>query len=95
LYNKSKAVPYISTAKAGSFTEHLVNENKSMMKKTITSLERIDEPTDPYNMTVDNSSTYFADGFAVHNKDRHPSSLRIQMSGNYIQGGGQTAMEKV
>ena len=29
-----------------------VNENKSMMKKTITSLERTNEPTDAYNMTV-------------------------------------------
>ena len=42
-----------------------VNENKSMMKKTITSIERINEPTDAYNMTVDNTNTYFAGGFAA------------------------------
>jgi len=37
-------------------------------KKTITSLKRIDEKTDVYNMTVDNTHTYFANDFAVHNK---------------------------
>jgi hypothetical protein len=48
-----------------------VMENKSLVKKTISSNTRINEKTDAYNLSVDNTQTYFADGFAVHNKTNY------------------------
>lgn len=45
-----------------------VDEAGEMRPKRIDSIRRVDEKTDVYNMTVDNTHTYFADGFAVHNK---------------------------
>ena len=43
-------------------------KNQKLVEKTITKKTRIDEKTDVYNMTVDNTHTYFANDFAVHNK---------------------------
>lgn len=43
-------------------------KNQKLEEKTITKKTRIDEKTDVYNMTVDNTHTYFANDFAVHNK---------------------------
>jgi hypothetical protein len=48
-----------------------VMENKSLVKKTISSNTRINEKTDAYNLSVNNTQTYFADGFAVHNKTNY------------------------
>jgi hypothetical protein len=45
-----------------------VEEGGEMMPKQITSIKRVDEKTDVYNMTVDGTHTYFANGFGVHNK---------------------------
>ena len=45
-----------------------VIENGSLKKKTVTSNTRINEPTDAYNLSVDNTNTFFANDFAVHNK---------------------------
>ena len=45
-----------------------VMEGKSLAKKTVTSNTRINEKTDAYNLSVDNTQTFFANGFAVHNK---------------------------
>jgi hypothetical protein len=45
-----------------------VEEGGRLTPKQVTSKARVDEPTDVYNMSVDNTHTYFADGFAVHNK---------------------------
>jgi len=45
-----------------------VIENGSLKKKTVTSNTRINEPTEAYNLSVDNTNTFFADDFAVHNK---------------------------
>jgi len=45
-----------------------VIENGSLKKKTVTSNTRINEPTEAYNLSVDNTNTFFANDFAVHNK---------------------------
>jgi len=45
-----------------------VLENKSLVKKRVTSKTRVEKKADVYNLTVDGTNTYFAGGFAVHNK---------------------------
>ena len=45
-----------------------VMESKSLVKKPVTSNTRINEKTDAYNLSVDNTQTFFANDFAVHNK---------------------------
>ena len=45
-----------------------VEGNGGLVAKQVTSNTRIDEKTDVYNMSVDNTNTYFANGFGVHNK---------------------------
>jgi hypothetical protein len=45
-----------------------VMENESLVKKSVTSNTRINEKTDAYNLSVDNTQTFFANDFAVHNK---------------------------
>ena len=45
-----------------------VLEKKSLVKKRVTSKTRVEKKADVYNLTVDGTNTYFAGGFAVHNK---------------------------
>ncbi len=45
-----------------------VGEEGSLQPAQIVSIERIDSPTIAYNLSVDTARTFFADGFAVHNK---------------------------
>src|SRR3989344_9002388 len=45
-----------------------VLEKKSLVKKKVTSKTSIEKEADVYNLTVDGTNTYFAGGFAVHNK---------------------------
>ena len=45
-----------------------VLENNQLIAKEITQKTRVEEESYVYNMTVDNTNTYFAGGFAVHNK---------------------------
>lgn len=45
-----------------------VLQDSVLVQKTVTSNTKIVESTPVYNMTVDNTNTYFANGFAVHNK---------------------------
>lgn len=56
----------ISELKKGD-TVYVLKDNK-LEQKTVTSNTKIIESTPVYNMTVDNTNTYFANGFAVHNK---------------------------
>ncbi len=56
----------VSKLKAGDRV--FVLEKGRMVEKTLTSIVRVDEKTAVYNMSVDNTETFFADGFAVHNK---------------------------
>lgn len=45
-----------------------VMEKKSLVKKRVTSKTKVNQKADVYNLTVDGTNTYFAAGFAVHNK---------------------------
>ena len=45
-----------------------VLENGQLTAKKITQKTRVDKESYVYNMTVDNTNTYFANDFAVHNK---------------------------
>lgn len=45
-----------------------VLEDDSLTPKKVTSNEKINEKTPVYNMSVDNTETFFANDFAVHNK---------------------------
>lgn len=60
-----------SEIKAGDVVYLL--KNNSLVKSTVVSNIKIDEPTVAYNLTVDNTHTFFANNFAVHNK--LPSTL--------------------
>ncbi|MBP9817842.1 hypothetical protein KBC75_03790 [Candidatus Shapirobacteria bacterium] len=40
-----------------------------MVKEMVSELQRVDEKTPVYNLTVETDHTYFANGFAVHNKN--------------------------
>ena len=43
-------------------------EKQSLVKKRVTSKTKVNQIADVYNLTVDGTNTYFAGGFAVHNK---------------------------
>lgn len=45
-----------------------VEEDGEMVIKSVIFNKRIEEKTKVYNLSVDNTHTYFANGFAVHNK---------------------------
>lgn len=45
-----------------------VLENDKLVSKTVTSNTKIDKSTPVYNLTVDNTNTYFAGGFAVQTR---------------------------
>jgi len=45
-----------------------VLESGQLAPKIVTANVRVDEPTDAYNFSVDNTQTFFANDFAVHNK---------------------------
>jgi hypothetical protein len=45
-----------------------VDQNNNLIPTVVAQNVRINEPTDAYNMTVDNTHTFFANNFAVHNK---------------------------
>ncbi|MFA7300930.1 MAG: Hint domain-containing protein [Candidatus Shapirobacteria bacterium] len=62
-FNEFKEIQYL---KPGD--KIYVMENDKLVSKTVTFNTRIDEKTKVYNMTVDNTHTFFANGFAVHNK---------------------------
>ncbi len=52
-----------------------VLENGQLTAKEITQKTRVDRESYVYNMTVDNTNTYFAAGFAVHNKGREADKV--------------------
>lgn len=60
----------ISELKRGDIVYIL--KNNSLVKKIVSSNTRVDESTPVYNMSVDKTNTYFAGGFAVHNKGNPP-----------------------
>ncbi len=62
LYIGGGVFKVISKLKAGDTV--YVLKNNALVKKTVTSNTRIDKSTPVYNLTVDNTNTYFA----VHNK---------------------------
>ncbi len=45
-----------------------VDENNALVYKVVAANIRINEPTPAYNLTVNNTHTFFANDFAVHNK---------------------------
>ncbi|MBU0757466.1 MAG: hypothetical protein KKF44_05345 [Nanoarchaeota archaeon] len=45
-----------------------LHEGNSLIPMTINLIEKIDSPTKAYNLQVDSAHTFFANGFAVHNK---------------------------
>lgn len=56
----------VETLKAGDVI-YVIRDNK-LIPETIISNERIDSPTDVYNLSVTDPNTYFANDYAVHNK---------------------------
>jgi hypothetical protein len=52
-----------------------VLQNNLLAAKKVTSNTRVERSTPVYNMTVDNTHTYFANDFAVHNKSTCPVAL--------------------
>lgn len=63
--NKFTQVQYL---KPGDMVFVKTNDNKDYLESKVISNVRIDKKTPVYNMSVDNTHTYFANGFAVHNK---------------------------
>jgi len=45
-----------------------IYRNGALSEKTVTSVSRVNAPAAVYNLQVDGSHTFFANGFAVHNK---------------------------
>ena len=52
-----------------------VLENGQLTAKEITQKTRVEEESYVYNLTVDNTNTYFANDFAVHNKWAPPNPM--------------------
>ena len=63
-----------------------VLENNQLTAKEITRKTRVEEESYVYNMTVDNTNTYFAGGFAVHNKGNFECNDRwVNCPAGYIR----------
>jgi len=54
-----------------------VEQNNVLAPTVVAANIRIDKPTSAYNLTVDNTHTFFANGFAVHNKGCVCGSYKI------------------
>ena len=61
-----------------------VDQNNNLIPTVVAQNLKVNEPTDAYNMTVDNTHTFFANDFAVHNKGSCPSTDGFPTDGSNI-----------